>query len=104
MRAFIPVTAHKHTRVAGVRYSDMLTAGAIASIMPIRGLKTELSYTAALKPNTAKRMFYTGSEVMGKISHRLYSDIEASLTGGAFIVHKKDSVRWLAELSCTVHL
>ena len=107
VRAFIPITDTKHTRIANVRYRNMLTAGLTASVLPIRGLKTELSYLAVLEPNTNKKPMYTGSEIAGKISHQLNSDVEASLTGGVFIADKKVTgytIRWLAELSCTMHL
>lgn len=107
MRAFIPLTDAKHTRIANIRYRNMLTAGLTASVLPIQGLKTELSYLAVLNPNTLKQPIYTGSEIVGKILHQLNNDVDASLTSGVFIANKKAmgyTIRWLAELSCTMHL
>lgn len=107
MRAFMPITDAKHTRIANIRYRNMLTAGLTASVLPIRGLKPELSYLAVLHPNTLKLPMYTGSEILGKLSHQLNNDVDASLTGGVFIANKKAlgyTIRWLVELSCTMHL
>ena len=75
MRPFIPITSLQQTVVVGgsvSRFSNMLTAGLTASIRPVRGLLTKLSYIALTSPNTKKTPAYVGSEISGKITYSFY--------------------------------
>ena len=86
----------------------MLTAGLTASIRPVRGLLTKLSYIALTSPNTEKTPAYVGSEISGKITYSFYNDFDASFTGGVFIPNTKVittyNLRWLTKLAFTVYL
>lgn len=108
MRTFIPVTDLKHTTVADFKYRNILTAGLTASVRPVQGLFTELSYLMISIPNTQKQPVYTGSELSGKITYSFYNDADISCTGGIFIPNKKVTgaynLRWLTELACTFRL
>ena len=111
MRPFIPITSLQQTVVVGgsvSRFSNMLTAGLTASIRPVRGLLTKLSYIALTSPNTKKTPAYVGSEVSGKITYSFYNDFDASFTGGVFIPNTKVittyNLRWLTKLAFTVYL
>jgi len=108
MRTFIPVTDLKHTTVADFKYRNILTAGLTASVRPVQGLFTELSYLMINVPNTQKQPVYTGSELSGKITYSFYNDADISCTGGIFIPNKKVTgaynLRWLTELACTFRL
>ena len=111
MRSFIPITDIKQTVVADTtvgRFSDILTAGLTASVRPVRGLLTEVSYIALTSPNIKKTSAYVGSELSAKLAYQFYDDFDASFVGGIFVPNKKIimgyNLQWLTKFAFTVHL
>ncbi|MGP1594540.1 MAG: hypothetical protein ACTTH8_04755 [Treponema sp.] len=107
LRAFTPVTSTSALRIASHLFTDAFAVSGGASCNPVRDCTVDAVYGMLLTPNSGNKESYGGSEISSKASYKIHNDLDLALLCGVFVPKQtkiEQKVRWLANLSCTIHL